>query len=249
MKTAILATEELLEKFGLTQTSKPTKLNALIVSKELLEQAKSIHSLLQSECYAGIEPIARVAFTNYADLVNLLAKPEYFHYLAYMSLNQQRKYTQIQLESKDGKYEAQVQENLGISLQQMIDTLKQHMSSRKSSLTREYMHNRDDPMSPESKVNISDQYRFHMAGLSKEYDSLYRGFSSRSHGHIGTIAGKAIDGETLVWPPKQASKPLWVSGLLALMLAKGGSSLGKKFGKDHKILRQLTKRIPRSSNG
>jgi hypothetical protein len=196
---AIEAAHRLLKHFKVAPRTKPQKLYLMIVLNEIARKSGSVLAMARADANAGINVVTRSAFESYADLLNLLRyKRDYVTYMSWASLNQQRTVLAPLASGSKEIYESFKKEaqRLGLTPEQMAAETQNLLDEYESNLPALFKNR-------QGRVNPRDKLRFELAGLEKQYDSLYRQLSGGAHGRISAM----IDGIAKVghvqWPPTE----------------------------------------------
>ena len=120
-------------------------------------------------------------------------------------------------------------QQLGLSVEQMLEITKRDVRFFEKKLTAEYrVSKKDKPVSNRTVVKTI-QRRAKLAGLTNEYESMYRMYSKPTHGDIGSMLWGVIDGNSFVWPPIDRPPSSMAINLATRMLIDAGQLLAKKW--------------------
>ena len=102
----------------------------MLIYNNLVQKGDSIVALVDAEKTVGMEVIARSAFENYIDLINLFKhRPEYLQYVKYMSSAQQVRSIENLIKNRQSPFSVPIirsmPERFGITIEQSLEMTKE----------------------------------------------------------------------------------------------------------------------------
>ena len=87
-----------------------------------------------------------------------------------------------------------------------------------------------------------DYQRFKLAGLTKEYNVLYRRLSGGVHGRVSDMVDGVLEGDNVVWRPEiHPEPPLTAVDCLCAILLEGTGRICKGLGKTDAHVKPIVK--------
>lgn len=153
----------------ITPRSKDQKRMSMLIYNNLIQKCDSILALVDAETPVGMEVIARSAFENYIDLINLFKhRPEYLDYVKYMSSAAKERGIENLIKNRQSPGAASViramSDEFGITIEQSLEMVKEETLEFKSGLSRLYTNGNKPVSKPGSRVNTSVKLRSELAG-------------------------------------------------------------------------------------
>jgi hypothetical protein len=212
------------------------KMLAILVMRELLRKAESVHAMSTLSAPGGIDVVVRSAFETFADLSNLLQRgATYAAYMQYQSWEQQRSVFQAVLNFPNSPFSKSIattgQAENGIDIATMLTVVKTEQQKSRARLTADYMDGNREPSDAKARVASSDRHRFVLAGLLHEYECVYRHLSNSAHGRVGTMLNGLVEGDEVVWPPGAERHATASVDLMAGMVLDAGKRFGRRYRK------------------
>lgn len=247
LRGTIVAARQLEKSTKVAARTKPQKRLALMIFHDLTNKVESIYTLAAAGNATGPEIIARSAFENFVDLLNLYRHPHHYaSYLFYLSAEHQRQGLQSILNTPDSPYSQSILKNapirLGLTVQQMLDIVKQEMDQYAATLTAQFRRPNKKKAVADRDIDKTTKHRAKLAGESYEYEAMYRLYSRPAHGEIGSMLSSFIEGENFVWPPiKRAPSSLAVD-LAIRMLMDSGRLLSRKLKRPVTAFKRIEER-------
>lgn len=205
----------LLRSFKIAPATTNKRLFTLITLNEIVRKCRSIEAMAHPDKWAGIVPVVRSVFESVADLRNLLTLgDEYASYMMWLSLNQQRTFFQGINSNTNSGYYAEIQAQLR-SKYQNVESVLADTATQMQEITDELP---ERYKGARGKVKSGGMFRFQLAGLTDEYNVLYRRLSARSHGQVSDMLEGVLEGSGFRWPPGEDAPPLVAADTVAAML-------------------------------
>jgi len=159
---------------------------SMLIYNNLVQKADSVLSLVDVNKAIGTEVIARSAFENYVDLINLFKhRPDYLQYVKYMSSDQQERSVRNLIKSKQSPFSRSrirgLQGQFGITAEESLAMIREERSDFRSRLSTVYTIGNKPISEPKVRVNTSVRFRCELAGKLDEYESLYCILSRSTH--------------------------------------------------------------------
>jgi hypothetical protein len=191
-----------------------------------------------------MEVIARSAFENYIDLINLFEhRPEYLDYLKYMSSAQQERGIKNLIKNPRSPLAASTIRGLpkqfGITIEQSLEMVKEEKLEFRSRLTRIYTDGNRPISEPKSQVNATVKLRSELAGQLEKYESLYGVLSRSTHSDFLSMLKGVFKGGGYTWPPESPEPSLWVIDFVTTMIHETTEILAKKLRKPFPAVEKL----------
>lgn len=230
----------LFDRLKIAPNSKNKKRFALITLNEVVRKCESVVAMARANAWAGVVVVARSAFESYADLLNCLSLgDDYADYMTWMSFKQQRSLFQTISESPDSKYLQSINKFLitkGGGVKKVIAETSQQLDELANKLPDNFKDKR-------GCVIARDQFRFEIAGLTDEYNALYRRLSASSHGRISDMLDGIMVGDEIHWPPdKPTEPPLVAADCLSAILLESCIRVAKAYKKPVAPLKVLARK-------
>lgn len=230
----------------ITRRSKDQKRMSMLIYNNLIQKGDSVLALVDAEKAVGIEVIARSAFENYIDLINLFKhRSDYLQYVRYMSSDQQERSIKNLIKNRQSPFSESIirsmPERLGITIEQSLEMVKEEKSEFRSGLSRVYTDGNKPISEPRVRVNTSVRLRSELAGKLDEYESLYRVLSRSTHSDFVSMLRGVFQGEGYVWPPEAPQPSLFVIDSVTMMIHETTEILAKKLRKPFPSVNKLIK--------
>ena len=132
-------------------------------------------------------------------------------------------------------------EQLGITIEQSLEMVKEEKSEFRSGLSRVYTDGNKPISEPRARVNTSVRLRGELAGKLDEYESLYRVLSRSTHSDFVSMLRGVFKGDGYVWPPEAPQPSLFVIDSVTMMIQETTEILAKKLRKPFPAVRKLIK--------
>jgi hypothetical protein len=235
-----------IKRIRITPRSKDQKRMSMLIYNNLIQKGDSVLTLVDAEKAVGIEVIARSAFENYIDLINLFKhRSDYLQYVMYMSSDQQERSIQNLIKNRQSPFSESIirsmPEQLGITIEQSLEMVKEEKSEFRSGLSRVYTDGNKPISEPRARVNTSVRLRGELAGKLDEYESLYRVLSRSTHSDFVSMLRGVFKGDGYVWPPEAPQPSLFVIDSVTMMIQETTEILAKKLRKPFPAVRKLIK--------
>lgn len=236
LTNAISAAKALIHDIKVVTGTSRLKRVSMILFNNLAEKADSVRVLVAAGNGVGLELITRSAFETYLDIINLyLHRPQYEHYLLYMSAEQQRKSLQAIVNYPDSPFSKSIADHtvqeVGLTVDQMLAGTDAELQLHKAKLSKTYMDGKRKASDPQAKVNTSVQLRSELAGRQNEYESIYRMLSRSTHSDIAFMLRGIIKGRNFVWPPNQTKPSILAIDFITGMLLDTSVLIAKKLNR------------------
>jgi len=230
----------LFDRLKIAPNSKNKKLFALITLNEMVRKCESVVAMARANAWAGVVVVTRSAFESYADLLNCLSfGDDYADYMAWMSFKQQRSFFQTISSTPDSKYHQSINKYLitkGGGVKKVAADTNRQLDELANKLPDNFKDKR-------GSVIGRDQFRFEIAGLTDEYNALYRRLSASSHGRISDMLDGIMVGDDIHWPPvKPTEPPLVAADCLCAMLLESCIRVAKAYKKLGAPLKALARK-------
>ncbi len=247
LRSTIVAARQLEKSTKIAARTKPQKRLALMIFHDLTNKVDSIHTLAAAGNATGPEIIARSAFENFVDLLNLYRHPHHYaSYLFYLSAEHQRQGLQSILNTPDSPYSQSILKNapiqLGLTVQQMLDMVKQEMDQYAATLTAQFRRPNKKKAVADRDIDKTTKHRANLAGESNEYEAMYRLYSRPAHGEIGSMLSSFVEGDNFVWPPLERAPSSLAVDLAIRMLMDSGRMLSKKLKRPVTAFKKIEER-------
>lgn len=228
----------------ITPRSKDEKRMSMLIYNNLVQKGDSILALVDSDKAVGVEVVARSAFENYIDLINLFKhRPEYLDYIKYMSLAQQERGINNLIKNRCSMLAASTTQSLpekyGITVEQSLEMVKEEKLECGSRLSRTYTAGNKPISEPRSKVNTTVKLRSELAGHLEEYETLYGVLSRSTHSDFLSMLNGVFKGGGYTWPPESPAPSLWVIDFVTMMIHETTDISAKKLRKPFPAVRKL----------
>ena len=228
----------------ITPRTKSQKRMSMMIYNNLVQKGDSVLALVDAEKAVGMEVIARSAFENYIDLVNLFKhRPQYLQYVLYMSSVQQVRGIESLLDNRQSPLSVSIvnsmPKQLGITIEQALEMTKEEKIHYRSRLSRVYTDGNKPISEPRSRVNTSVRLRSELAGQLDQYESMYRMLSRSTHSDVmGMLKGVVKDWK-FVWPPEPPQPSLLVIDAVTMMIHETSEILVNKLRKPFPAVKKL----------
>lgn len=230
----------------ITPRSQDQKRMSMLIYNNLVQKGDSILALVDAEKAVGMEVIARSAFENYIDLINLFRhRPEYLDYVKYMSSARQERGIENLIKNRQSPLAAStisgLSEQFGITIEQSLEMVKEEKLEFKSGLSKVYTDGNKPISEPRSRVNTTVKRRSELAGQLENYESLYGILSRSTHSDFLSMLKGVFKGGGYVWPPESPEPSLLVIDFVTMMILESTELLAKKLRKPFPELKRLSK--------
>lgn len=251
MRASVHVGHSFVKHINITPRSKDQKRMSMLIYNNLVQKGDSILALVDAEKVVGMEMIARSAFENYIDLINLFKhRPEYLQYVKYMSSAQQVRSIEHLIKNRQSPYSVPIirsmPERLGITIEQSLELTKEEKMDFRSRLSRVYTDGNKLISDPRSRINTSVRLRSELAGQQDKYESLYRSLSRSTHSDFMSMLKGVFKDGGYVWPPDPPQPSILVIDAVTMMLHETTEMLVKKLRKPfpavHKLI-ELRRRL------
>lgn len=217
---------------------------SMLIYNNLVLKGDSILTLVDAEKAVGMEVIARSAFENYIDLVNLFKhRPEYLDYLKYMSSAQQERGIKKLIKNPRSPLAIStvrgLPEQFGITIEQSLEMVKEEKLEFRSRLSRTYTDGNKPIAEPRSRVNTTVKLRNDLAGQLEKYESLYGILSRSTHSDFTSMLKGVFKDGGYVWPPEPPQPSLIVIDAVTMMIHETTEILAKKLRKPFPAVKKL----------
>lgn len=184
----------------------------LVTLDEIVRKCQSIVAMARPDAWTGIVPVARSVFESYADLCNLIVLGhEYSVYMFWLSQDQlHRFFSGINANPSSQEY-ANVEAYFRSKSRSVDWALKE--TARQKRETDDRLSSRFKTKSGYVREGVS--FRFGLAGLEDEYNSVYRLLCGGTHGNLSDISGGIFDSGEFQWPPGPEAPPLLAAQFVA----------------------------------
>ena len=208
LRASVDAGHRFVKHIKITPRSKDQKRMSMLIYNNLVQKGDSILTLVDAEKAVGMEVIARSAFENYIDLINLFEhRPEYLDYLKYMSSAQQERGIKNLIKNPRSPLAASTVRGLpkqfGITIEQSLEMVKEEKLEFRSRLSRIYTDGNKPISEPRSQVNATVKLRSELAGQLEKYESLYGVLSRSTHSDFLSMLKGVFKGGGYSWPPNR----------------------------------------------
>jgi len=250
LRDTIGAAQHLLQSTNIVVRTTPQKRLALLVFHDLTKKADAVHELAAAGKSAGLEIIARSAFENFVDLLNLYRHPDHYPgYLLYLLAEGQRKGLQALVNNPDSPYSRSIRDQapktLGLTIEQMLEDVKLEKKQYERKLTAQFRVSNKKKKVTQRNVDTTVKLRAKLAGKSHEYESMYRMYSRPAHADIGSMLSSVIRGDEFVWPPIDTPPSSMAIDLATRMLIEGSILIAKKMTRPKTPFLMLEERYER----
>ncbi len=234
------------EHIKIMPRSKDQKRMSMLIYNNLVQKADSIRTLVDAEKAVGMEVIARSAFENYIDLINLFKhRPDYLQYVKYVSSDQQERGIKNLIKNRESPFSRSVVGGLpgqfGITIEESMEMVTGEKLDFRSRLSKVYTDGNKSIFEPRARVNTSVRFRSELAGKLDEYESLYRILSRSTHSDfVGMLRG-VFKGDGYVWPPEAPQPSLFVIDSVTMMIHETTETLARKMRKSFPAVKKLIK--------
>jgi hypothetical protein len=228
----------------ITPRSKDQKRMSMLIYNNLVQKGDSVLALVDTQKAVGMEMIARSAFENYIDLINLFKhRPEYLQYVKYMSSLQQVRSIDSLIKNGQSPFSVPIirsmPEQLGITIEQSLEVAKEEKMQFRLRLSRVYTDGNKPISEPRSRINTSVRLRSELAGQKDKYESLYRILSRSTHSDFMSMLKGVFKDGGYVWPPDPPQPSLLVIDAVTMMLHETTEMLAKKLRKPFPAVNEL----------
>ncbi len=228
----------------ITPRSKDQKRMSMLIYNNLVQKGDSILTLVDAEKAVGMEVIARSAFENYIDLINLFKhRPEYLQYVKYMSSAQQVRSIENLIKNRQSPFSVPIIRSmpgrLGITIEQALEMTKEEKIQFRSGLSRVYTDGNKPISEPRSRINTSVRLRSELAGQLDKYESIYRILSRSTHSDFMSMLKGVFTDWGYVWPPEPPQPSLLVIDAVTMMIHETSEILAKKLRKPFPAVKKL----------
>lgn len=230
----------------ITPGSKNQKRMSMLIYNNLIQKGDSILTLIDTEKAVGMDVVARSAFENYIDLINLFKhRPDYLQYVEYMSSAEQERSIRSLIKNRQSSFSKSIIRGLpgqsGITIEESLEMVNEEKSDFRSRLSRVYTDGNKPISDPKARVNTRVRFRSELAGKLDEYESLYRVLSRSTHSDfVGMLRG-VFKGDGYVWPPEPPQPSLFVIDSMTMMIHETTEILARKMRKPFPAVKKLIK--------
>lgn len=219
---------------------------SMLIFNNLVRKGDSILVLVDTEKSVGMEVIARSAFENYIDLINLFRhRPEYLEYLKYISSVQQERSIENLIRDRGSPLAAAGIRNLpaqhGITVEESLEMVKEETLEFKAGLSKLFTQGSKPISDARSRVNTSVKLRCELAGQLDQYKSLYQILSRSTHSDFKSMLDGVLMAGGYVWPPKPPPPSMFVVDAVTMMIHETTEILAKKLRKPFPAIKKLIK--------
>lgn len=213
-------TDTLISSMRIVPRTTTAKVFQLVTVNDMLHKAKSVSAMLRGQAYGGVGVTVRSLLESRADLICLFRNPnDHPNCMHYLSVLQQLRIFKAYLKNPKSAYSeavsSKIKSSTGKDFAEIVDELQELLDELSRRLPKAiYFNGR--------AVNKRIDHRFNLAGLTEEYESVYRHLSAPTHGDVGTSATGAISKDGWIWPPEDRAYPLaWVNLCIAIVIDSG----------------------------
>lgn len=244
LRSSVKVGHRFVKHVNITPRTKPQKRMSMMIYHNLVQKGDSVLELVDSEKVVGMEVIARSAFENYIDLINLFKhRPQYLQYVLYMSSVQQVRWIEGLLKNRQSPFSVStinsMPERLGITIEQSLEMNREDQMQYRSRLSRVYTDGNKPISEPRSRVNTSVKLRSELAGQLDQYESMYRMLSRSTHSDFMGMLNGVVKGWEFVWPPEPPRPSLLVIDTVTMMIHETSEILVKKLRKPFPAIKRL----------
>ena len=231
----------------ITPRSKDQKRMSMLIYNNLIQKGDSVLALVDAEKAVGIEVIARSAFENYIDLINLLKhRPEYLDYLKYVSSTHQERGIKNLLKNQHSALAVSnirgLSEQHGITVEQSLDMVREEKLEFRARLSRTYTVGNKPISVPNSQVNTTVRLRSELAGQLEKYETVYGILSRSTHSDFLSMLKGVSKGGGYTWPPESPGPSLFAIDAMIEMIHETTEILAKKLRKPFPAVNKLIER-------
>ena len=246
LRTSVKVGYRFVKHIKITPGSNDQKRMSMLIYNNLIQKGDSVLTLVDAKKAVGMEVIARSAFENYIDLINLFKhRPDYLRYVRYMSSDQQERSIQNLIKNRQSPFSTSIirsmPERIGITIEQSLEMVREEKAEFRSGLSRVYTDGNKPISEPRARVNTSVRLRSELAEKLDEYESLYRVLSRSTHSDFVSMLKGVFKGGGYVWPPEAPQPSLFVIDSVTMMIHETTEILAKKMRKPFPAVKKLIK--------
>lgn len=244
LRSSVKVGHRFVKHVKITPRSKDQKRMSMLIYNNLIQKGDSVLALVDAERAVGMEVIARSAYENYIDLINLFKhRPEYLEYIKYMSSAQKERGIENLLKNPQTPLAEStirnISERYGITIEESLEMVKEETMEFRSGLSKVYTDGNKPISDPRTKVNTSVKLRSELAGQIDNYESVYRILSRSTHSDFLSMLKGVFKGGGYVWPPESPQPSLFVVDFVTKMIHETTVILAKKLRKPFPAVKKL----------
>ncbi|HNP36036.1 MAG TPA: DUF5677 domain-containing protein [Woeseiaceae bacterium] len=244
LRASVKVGHRFIQHVKVTPRTKTQKRMSMTMYNNLVQKGDSLLALVDAEKAVGMELIARSAFENYIDLINLFRhRPQYLQYVLYMSSVQQVRGIERMLENRESPFSTSIISKmpgeLGITIEQALEMTKEERAQYRSKLSRVYTDGNKPISEPRSRVNTSVWFRSELAGRLDLYESMFRLFSRSTHSDVMAMLKGVVKEWEFVWPPEQPEPSTLAVDALTMMIHETSEILVRKLRKPFPAVKKM----------
>ena len=246
LRASVKVGHRFVKHIKITPGSRDQKRMSMLIYNNLIQKGDSILTLVDTEKAVGMEMVARSAFENYIDLINLFKhRPDYLQYVKYMSSAEQERSIRNLIKNRQSTFSQSIIRGLpsqfGVTIEESLEMVKEEKSVFRSRLSRVYTDGSKPISDPKARVNTKVRFRSELAGKLDEYESLYRVLSRSTHSDFVGMLGGVFKGDGYVWPPEAPQPSLFVIDSMTMLIHETTEILARKMKKPFPAIKKLIK--------
>lgn len=217
---------------------------SMLIYNNLVQKGDSILTLVDARKAVGMEVIARSAFENYIDLINLFKhRPEYLDYLNYVSSVQQGRGIKNLIKNRHSPLAVStirgLSEQFGITIEESLNMVREEELEFKSRLSKTFTGGNKPISEPRASVNTTVKLRSELAGQLEKYETLYGILSRSTHSDFLSMLKGVLKGGGFTWPPDSPDPSLLAIDSVTEMIHETTEILAKKLRKPFPAVKKL----------